>query len=249
MLKLEKSFLLTKTQLDTGITLCISKVHQLLNDTEILCKNNGNESTAVALYTIAIEEFGKSLLLKKCIQASNEGKFQVPQTIFGRGSQPHGPKFDEAFLELPEECQVYQTIDSLHDGDKFPPKYKNHHHEAKKMAEDLEKIHPEIDTEVSFSLPFDFEVRKNALYVDWDDEKKRWCQSLEIEPYQYKYHKKIGYRLDSKTGMHMKRGTNSITITNFPYEEEEIELSEEEVFPEKILIAIEFFKEHLKEEE
>lgn len=47
----------------------------------------------------------------------------------------------------------------------------------------------------------------------------------------------------------MKRGTNSITITNFPYEEEEIELSEEEVFPEKILIAIEFFKEHLKEEE
>ena len=248
MLKLEK-FLLTKTQLETGITLCISKVHQLLNDTEILCKNNGNESTAVALYTLAIEEFGKSLLLKKCIQASNEEKFQVPQTIFGRGLQPHTPKFDEAFLELPEECQVYQTIDSLHDGDKFPPKYKNHHHKAKKIAEDWEKTHPEIDIEVNFSLLFDFEVRKNALYVDWDDEKKRWHQSLEIEPYRHKYHKKIGYGLDSKTGMYIKHGIDSIAMTNFPYEEEEIELSEEEVFPEKILIAIEFFKKHLKKEE
>ena len=34
------------------------------------------------------------------------------------------------------------------------------------MVEDWEKIHPEIDTEVNFSLLFDFEVRKNALYVD-----------------------------------------------------------------------------------
>ena len=76
---------LTKEQLKQGTKLCMKKVRTILDDVEILCLNNGSESTAVSLYTVAIEEYGKFLLLTNVLntKADQSGLYAVDKSIFG----------------------------------------------------------------------------------------------------------------------------------------------------------------------
>jgi len=245
-------YFLTKEQIETGIKLCIKKVYDLLDDVEILCNNNGNEATAVPIYTVAIEEYGKSLLLKKCLEngPQKDGNYQIIKNIFGirvPGKGTHSEKFDEAIADLPEECLAYQKIDVSSGVKHLPPKHKEH---GEKLLKDVRKISeqmPYVDFGAFYTLPFDFEIRKNLLYVDWDDENKIWKPTLEIEPYRYERTRKFGYVFDEKSGSYMRRTENSLEITSYPYDEEEIELSEDETYPGILLNAIESFRQHLKD--
>jgi len=85
---------LTKEQLEDGTKLCLRKVLTILNDVEILCMNDGSEATSVSLYTIAVEEYGKFLLLNEILNTnSNEvNVYVVNKSIFGKGKS-HKEKF------------------------------------------------------------------------------------------------------------------------------------------------------------
>ena len=63
---------LTKVQLEDGTKLCLKKVLTILDDVEILCVNYGSEATSVSLYTIAVEEYGKFLLLKEILNSKSD---------------------------------------------------------------------------------------------------------------------------------------------------------------------------------
>ncbi|MDE1818960.1 MAG: hypothetical protein KGI19_10215 [Thaumarchaeota archaeon] len=244
-------FTLSRTQIEEGIRLCIEKVTDLLDDVELLCENDGNEATAVAIYTIAIEEYGKSLLLNKCLQSKpdNDGNFGVSKTIFGvRSIRRHGhnEKFDEAISDLPQECLDYQKIDVMQGNDNLPSKHREF---AEKLAKDtleIQKKMPNVSIGANYVIPFDFEIRKNLLYVDWDDKSKRWCSTLEIEQYRYEKIPEFGFEYDSKSEFYIKREGNWVTMTSYPYKEKEVELSEEEIYPRMLLNAIESFREHIK---
>jgi len=242
---------MTKIQIEDGIRLCMKKVTDLLSDVEILCNNNGNEATAVAIYTIAIEEYGKSLLLKKYLQNKprNDNNLEVSKTIFGfQGSGKHGhnQKFEEAIRDLPNECVDYQKVDAIHGGHNLPPKHREYAKKVAKETLEIQKKMPYVTFGAGYVIPFDFEVRKNLLYVDWDNDIRQWRSTLNIEPYRYERIKKWGYQYDKESGCYIKRDAYGVTVTNFPYVEDEIELSGEEIYPGILLNAIQHFREHMK---
>lgn len=98
------SYLLTEEQLKEGTNICFDKAKRLLNDAEILLKNWGTIGHAIGLYTFALEEYGKALLLKDCLSSAKE-KYAVPIRIF-RGRESHKLKIEKALNGLPNNCQI-----------------------------------------------------------------------------------------------------------------------------------------------
>ena len=104
---------LTKQHLEDGAKLCLKKVLTILNDVELLCMNDGSEATSVFLYTIAVEEYGKFLLLNEILKSNSDevNLYLVKKSIFGKG-EGHREKFLKAIETLPEVCIGYHRRNS-----------------------------------------------------------------------------------------------------------------------------------------
>ncbi len=237
------TFLLTKNQLQEGIELCIKKVNTIISDVEILCKNNGSESISVSLYTLAVEEFGKHLLLKKSFEAgpNKNQEYEIDSEIFIK----HPLKFQTAISDLPEECLKFRTYDVFHEIEGIPKSFKKRAEKTRDVLTNFQKLHPEIEVGGKISITYDFDVRKNLFYVEWNDEKKEWESTLHTEPVIYEYEREPGFQYNEKYNGYVKQEGNSFTISSYPYREKEIELEEEEYFPGNLLKAIEFFRNHI----
>ena len=83
----------------------LRKVLTILNDVEILCMNKDSEATSVSLYTVAIEEYGKFLLLNEILKSNSDevNLYLVNKSIFGKG-KGHRDKFLKAIETLLEVC-------------------------------------------------------------------------------------------------------------------------------------------------
>jgi AbiV family abortive infection protein len=94
---------LTKDQCTAGIVLCIRNAHRLVRNAELLLsEREASPSSAYSLWSLAMEEYGKALLLKELCE-QNEGKRQTFEVdwkkLFGSGG--HKNKFQKAKGELP----------------------------------------------------------------------------------------------------------------------------------------------------
>jgi AbiV family abortive infection protein len=82
------------------------RIIELLGFTEEFLKTDGSERICAGLYTYAIEEYGKLLLLKSCTPSS--GKVQIK---YKDEFTNHKAKFSTAFQNLPEECKrLYKGV-------------------------------------------------------------------------------------------------------------------------------------------
>jgi hypothetical protein len=62
------------------------------------------------LYTFAVEEYGKGLLLEEC-QKHRNGNYEVPKSIFGLGDrQSHENKIQKAVDKLPTGCKYISIV-------------------------------------------------------------------------------------------------------------------------------------------
>jgi AbiV family abortive infection protein len=77
---------------------------KLLDSAEKLLDNGGNKAICGGLYTFAVEEYGKLLLLKRYIPY--EGKVKIRYT--GEFLK-HAKKFEIALKLLPKECTTIHT--------------------------------------------------------------------------------------------------------------------------------------------
>ena len=94
-----------------GVQLCGVKVAHLLQDAEMLCHAGGHEATAIFLYTVALEEFGKALLLRELLgKESADSTIRVPGGYFA-GPSAHRKKIDRARRHLPPECIQFMEFD------------------------------------------------------------------------------------------------------------------------------------------
>ena len=103
-------YTMTRKQAAEGVALCLDKVVHSLGGAEIVCRHGGDETVAVYLYTVAIEELGKALLLDDLFAKSAGGCLEVPRQWFG-GRGAHRAKFERAHASLPEEAIAYQEAD------------------------------------------------------------------------------------------------------------------------------------------
>lgn len=175
MKKKQESFQMSYDVLSQGMDECIKKINQLILDARIIIKQKGNLSNALGLFTLAVEEYGKALLLQKC-QKTGEN-YQVPKIIF-KGRESHDRKFKEALKDLPSNCK------SLSLGVKVE-------HNSSTSTKTI-PVSPEGDevivtasTTGSFTLTDEilanFETRMKCFYVDWNEKKNQWFFELRPE--------------------------------------------------------------------
>ena len=117
----------------------LNGVIMLLNSAEKLLENGGNEAICAGLYTYAVEEYGKFLLLKKCNPSNGKVKIK-----YKNGFLNHDEKFQIATKALPEECLALSR--GMFDPRIFDPKI--------------------FDTE---RVVADFEARMAVFYCDFSD--------------------------------------------------------------------------------
>lgn len=168
----EDFYTLEKNQLLAGIVHCLSKAKQLLADVTRLLGTVTSLSSALGLYTFALEEYGKALWLYDCIKESQE-KYKIPKEIFSN----HNKKIKRALNELPEEFSKFYPGARL-----IIPSTED---ETKIVGPNNEKIIRTSATTGVFwntdkKYVTDFDVRKDCFYVGWDDKKRRWKYEIGI---------------------------------------------------------------------
>ncbi len=166
------NYLIPENKIEEGIQFCINRSKELISDAKLLAEQ-GNISHALGLYTFAIEEYGKSLLILEQTEKDG-GNIIIPTWIFGGKSKKransHIKKIEKALEKLPHECQMITLWEeTIH----TPT---NEKREVEIEGEDDRVI---IQTDLgtgTFSMGTDpdFEERLKTFYVDWNDEKKKW---------------------------------------------------------------------------
>ena len=159
--------MINKEQVKQGINLCLSNAITLARDSQLLTTKT-DVSIAAGLYTFAIEEYGKALLLHDCLEY-NSDKCLVPKKWFS-GKQSHDIKFARALKELPKKCTSYVGEISLHytddsEGNLIP-------------AGEDDEITNLWCGGADFVL--DFKSRMDCFYVSWNDEMKNWSTRPEL---------------------------------------------------------------------
>ncbi len=85
-------------ELRNGITQCLSIVAMRLGEAEALLAG-GFPTQATIVFTFAVEEFGKAVLLRRAFEQSRE----TDTTVVIDGFYDHTAKLDAAATEIPEE--------------------------------------------------------------------------------------------------------------------------------------------------
>jgi len=164
------SYHIPEKKFSEGLRLCLQNSKDLAKYSRILIKKN-NVTFGFGLYTYAIEEYGKFVVMKNESSKSKKG-YLVPKWIFGgrkkKRIHSHLSKFQRGLENLPDTCKsislgkVRKTFSSCHD------------EEIKlESNEIITFMTATTGTIESFTDP-DFEVRLRAFYLDWDDRKKDW---------------------------------------------------------------------------
>ena len=81
----------------------LSGVLRLLESAQKLLENNGEEAISAGLYTYAVEEYGKLILLGE--YNSLDGKVSIDYYALFGGRGSHNLKFEAAIRKLPDECK------------------------------------------------------------------------------------------------------------------------------------------------
>jgi AbiV family abortive infection protein len=81
----------------------LSGVLRLLESAQKLLKNDGEAAICAGLYTYAVEEYGKLLMLSNCSIAN--GKVDIDEKALFGGHGSHNLKFKAAIAKLPDECK------------------------------------------------------------------------------------------------------------------------------------------------
>jgi hypothetical protein len=103
---------------------------RMLESADKLLQSGGNEAICAGLYTYAVEEYGKILLLKEL--SPLEGKVKIEINGIFRGKRAHKRKFDIAAKNLPSECKT------LHEGAFNPRIFNPKDFETAPVIADLE---------------------------------------------------------------------------------------------------------------
>lgn len=159
MSRIQRIFNLTTQDIEEGKRLCRDNVKRLLDDAEAIIQNNDG-SISSGLYSFAVEELGKYLLLKKMSNASFTGTISANPEIFGPSKSGHTPikfwKFQHE-ITIPDECKKI----NLHIGSVPIIRQVNVNGILMPMNSGVMPVQRET--------LMNFDYRKTVFYVDWDN--------------------------------------------------------------------------------
>jgi AbiV family abortive infection protein len=160
-----------------GNYMCIQKAKQLADSAlKLLSSDDVNDHTnALGLYTLAIEEFGKAVILKEeCFVDDDEITQKIPKAIFS-GKYVHNLKFKKAIERLPPECKDIRVGTYL----PFPSGIPTN------VQLGMKGPHVPVPANVDgnfFGLyTANVDMRMSCFFVDWDDTQRRWVFKMKGE--------------------------------------------------------------------
>lgn len=158
-------FILTKEQVRDGIMKCFSNIEKLIESVYIMSMNTNENPITIGLFSFAIEEYGKVLILKEELD-KGELSIKIPKILF-RGRDSHKLKFGKALSVLPDDAKNFSEKYAI-EWIKFP--------ESKIVDGKLVKKVTEI-MEGGEDLPTTFEARMDCFYIDWDSINSTWKEN------------------------------------------------------------------------
>ena len=173
---MKKIITFTKEQLIEGSRLAKENSLFLAEQALFLLKKKEYVTTALGLYSFAIEEWGKHLILNEHLSTSN---YTVNMEVFGKSKKPHNSKFNRGLNDLPHFCKIFtKPIDvssAIKSGKPVylgKPSSKDYTHYG--LSKSTFRKH-----EYSIgNFSIDFEARKDCFYVDWSEELTEWKPRL-----------------------------------------------------------------------
>jgi AbiV family abortive infection protein len=172
----KKIFLdLTQTQIKSGIRKALLNASTLAGYSKDIIERGGKGVLALGLYSFAIEEYGKSILLSELLN-KNQKTYHVPVELF-QGKKSHDLKFKKALSILPSECTSYES-GVARSISNIETQTSEVGIKGKTIAipAGITGIFSEGDLEV------DFETRMSCFYLDWDDLNNKWKSPPKVLP-------------------------------------------------------------------
>lgn len=157
--------------------MCILRATQLADSAlNLSSSDNANDHTiALGLYTLAIEEFGKAVILKEDWFVDNDAIPQkVPKSIF-EGHRAHKTKFEKGMNKLPPECTAFMV------GTYVP------FASGEPMTKRIGKTGPEVFVPSGVTGYFfakytaNVHMRMTSFFVDWNEENLSWIFHMKVE--------------------------------------------------------------------
>jgi len=161
-----RCYRIEREKLEESIRFCLDNVIVILDKTTKIIDKNSDNSIALGLYTFAIEEFGRAILLREYLK-ENKKFYSVSKDIF----ESHEVKFRKAVEKLPTECVnpvygVELSNNTSTDTVKIPVTPKG----------DEVVLSPASTGAFMIvgNFPIDILTRMSCFFLDWDDSKKKW---------------------------------------------------------------------------
>ena len=161
----------TAQVVNEAVALCIDNASRLLRNALILLNNSGSDGLTYALWSYAVEEFGKAMLLRGQIAGRDSH-----ESLSVRHSFEHHEKFTTGLSELPD----------LHDT-QMRRLLRVSSNTGTTTATFGDPLEPEAVMSIGASTTGLFEdtshavdptvnLRMKLIYVDWDEVAKRWTR-------------------------------------------------------------------------
>jgi AbiV family abortive infection protein len=159
-----------------GNYMCIVKAKQLADSAlRLSSSDDPNDHThALGLYTLAIEEFGKAVILKEHFIDDDAVLQKIPKNIF-KGKSAHDIKFKKAIECLPPECKNFMvgTYRAFRSG--IPTK------DRLGMKGPLVPVPAGVDGIFYGEYTANMDMRMSSFFVDWDDTRRKWVFNMKVK--------------------------------------------------------------------
>lgn len=168
-MKKKEDFKINHSQIKSGVKKALSNSLTLAGYSKDIIERGGNTYLSLGLFSFAIEEYGKSIMLSE-IASSKQKEYSVPTVLF-TGKKSHDHKFNKALSSLPKECTYFDSGVALTNS---PSLTKSKPWGVDAHGESLSSPKATTETFSMGDILIDFETRMNCFCLDWDDEKNSW---------------------------------------------------------------------------
>jgi AbiV family abortive infection protein len=161
-----------------GNYMSILKAKQLAESALQLSNSDDSKDHTIALglYTLAIEEFGKAIIIKEVSEGDDDdtARYKIPKEIF-KGRDAHKLKLNKALEKIPPECQIFTVGTYL----PFPSGQARTVKVGKNGP--TVRVAPGVEGYVYTKYPTNVNLRMSCFFVDWDETGGEWQYHMKLE--------------------------------------------------------------------
>lgn len=176
--KKSRFFKLSVEQVSAGSAICRENAGRLLADAAALLESARSRGTTYVLWSLAVEEYGKALILEKLTAGKTAGvTVQVPKKLFrGHHKQKFGAGFDRIKHRMGDRfAEAVAIFQNASDSSTMISHPRDPNWRVLVNAGETGEIE-DVSSGGPNGRQASHRLRFELLYVDWDDGEQVWCE-------------------------------------------------------------------------